>query len=234
MALGLACEGPDKLQSPMTWMGQAMSGAGWRDRHGCTRGCGPGPHDHVLLRRGTVPHATGPFLPPSVPIRTARGPSPQFLRPPFAAACHWPPADQGMAPWAAGAASLHDVGRRACCLGLWGGGGWSDVPNAPAFIATAFIAHCLRSRAGAVSNPQSCMSVVESLRGKASGGWGGHKASVLGCLPLAAPIGLSPLPILTLCGPERVLVVSTEPLDDVSCLTTAGLAVPETGCCPCR
>ena len=43
------------------------------------------------------------------------------------------------------------------------------------------------------------------------GGW--HKASVSDCLPLAAPIGLSPLLILTLCGPERVLVVSTEPLE---------------------
>ena len=44
--------------------------------------------------------------------------------------------------------------------------------------------------------------------------WGGggmwHMASVLGCLPLTAPIGLSLLLILTLCGPERVLVVSTE------------------------
>ena len=50
------------------------------------------------------------------------------------------------------------------------------------------------------------------LRG--GGGW--HKASVFGCLPLAAHIGLSPLPILTLCGSECVLVVSTEPLDDLS------------------
>ena len=41
------------------------------------------------------------------------------------------------------------------------------------------------------------------------GGGVGHKASVLSCLPLAAPISLSPLLILTLCGPERVLVVST-------------------------
>ena len=54
------------------------------------------------------------------------------------------------------------------------------------------------------------------------GGGGWHKASVSDCLPLAAPIGLSPLLILTLCGPERVLVVSTEPPDDVSCLTTPG------------
>ena len=38
------------------------------------------------------------------------------------------------------------------------------------------------------------------------GGGGGQKASVSDCLPLAAPIGLSPLRILTLCGPERVLV----------------------------
>ena len=51
------------------------------------------------------------------------------------------------------------------------------------------------------------------------GGGGWHKASVLGCL--AAPIGLSPLLILTLCGSERVLVLSTEPLDDLSCLTTS-------------
>ena len=67
-----------------------------------------------------------------------------------------------------------------------------------------------------------------------AGGGGWHKASVLGCLLLAVPIGLSPLFILTLCGPEHVLVVSTEPLDDLSCLTTAGSAVPETGCFPCR
>ena len=40
-------------------------------------------------------------------------------------------------------------------------------------------------------------------------GGGRHKASVFGCLPLAAPIGLSPLLILILCGPEHVLVVST-------------------------
>ena len=61
-----------------------------------------------------------------------------------------------------------------------------------------------------------------------SGGGGGwHEAVVLVCLPLAAPIGLSPLYILTLCGSERISVVSTEPLDDLSCLTTPGV-----GCCP--
>ena len=61
---------------------------------------------------------------------------------------------------------------------------------------------------------------------------------VLVCLRLAAPIGLSPLHILTLCGPKRGLVVSTEPPDDLSCLTTRGvgrlrdglLPVPLTGC----
>ena len=67
------------------------------------------------------------------------------------------------------------------------------------------------------------------MRGRGGEVW--HKASILGCLPLAVPIGLSPLLILTLCGSERVLVVSTEPLDDLSCLTTPGSAVPETGCC---
>ena len=38
--------------------------------------------------------------------------------------------------------------------------------------------------------------------GTIQGVW--HKASVLDCLPLAAPIGLSPLIILTLCGSERL------------------------------
>ena len=52
-------------------------------------------------------------------------------------------------------------------------------------------------------------------------------------LPLAVPIGLLPLLILTLCGSERVSVVSTEPVDDLSCLTTPGSAVPELGCCLC-
>ena len=60
------------------------------------------------------------------------------------------------------------------------------------------------------------------------GGGGWHKASVSDCLPLGAPIGLSPLLILTLCGPECVLVVSTEPLGDLSCLTAAGSALSET------
>ena len=57
-------------------------------------------------------------------------------------------------------------------------------------------------------------------KGTFGGGGGWHKASVSGCLPLAVPSGLSPLLILTLCGSECVLVVSTEPLDDLSFLTT--------------
>ena len=59
------------------------------------------------------------------------------------------------------------------------------------------------------------------LKGVLGAVW--HKASVSDCLPLAAPIGLSPPLILTLCGPKRVLVVSTEPPDDLSCLTTPGV-----------
>ena len=66
-------------------------------------------------------------------------------------------------------------------------------------------------------------------RTQPQGGGGWHKASVSDCLPLAAPIGLSPLLILTLRGPERVLVVSTEPLDDLSCLTTPGVGCPGDG-----
>ena len=56
-----------------------------------------------------------------------------------------------------------------------------------------------------------------------------HKASVSDCLPLAALIGLSPLLTLTLCGSERVLVVSTEPPDDLSWLTTPGVGCPRDG-----
>ena len=74
-----------------------------------------------------------------------------------------------------------------------------------------------------------CQCVPEGgALGRGRGGvW--HKASVSDCLPLAAPIGLSPLLILTLCGPERVLVVSTEPPDDLSCLTTPGVGCPGDG-----
>ena len=68
------------------------------------------------------------------------------------------------------------------------------------------------------------------MYGGGGGGW--HKASVFGCSPLAARIGLSPLLILTLCGSERVLVVSMEPPDDWSCLTTPGVGRPRDGLSP--
>ena len=72
-----------------------------------------------------------------------------------------------------------------------------------------------------------------SMRPRSRGGGGGwHQAMELVCLPLAAPIGLSPLLILTLCGSERVLVVSTAPLDDLSCLTTPGVGRPGDGLVP--
>ena len=64
------------------------------------------------------------------------------------------------------------------------------------------------------------------------GGGGGrvwHKASVFGCLRLAAPIGLSPSHMLTLWGSARGLIVSTEPPDDLSCLTTPGVGRPGDG-----
>ena len=64
--------------------------------------------------------------------------------------------------------------------------------------------------------------------GSGEGGGGWRKALVLDCLPLAAPIGLSRLLILTLCGCERVL----EPLDDLSCLTTPGVGCPGDGLLP--
>ena len=59
---------------------------------------------------------------------------------------------------------------------------------------------------------------LRRIQREGGGVW--HKASVSGCLSLAAPIGLSLLLILTLCGSERVLVVSRDALDDLSCLTT--------------
>ena len=58
--------------------------------------------------------------------------------------------------------------------------------------------------------------------------WGGGG----GTRPVAVPIGLSPLLILTLCGSEHVLVVSTEPPDDLSCLTTPGVGRPGDGLLP--
>ena len=76
--------------------------------------------------------------------------------------------------------------------------------------------------------PDFFSSSVSSITDARPGGGGGTKASVSDCLPLAAPIGLSPLLILTLCGSERVLVVSTELLDDSSCFTP-GVGCPGDG-----
>ena len=132
-----------------------------------------------------------------------------------------------------------------CC---WGGGLSSGTPHKHKAVATKGggenwveggvgawkpISHPppppgMGSRVGLLTMPG------EGLRGRRGGGGGWHKASVLGGLPLAAPIGLSPLLIPTPCGSKRILVVSTEPLDDLSCLTTPGSAVLETGCCRCR
>ena len=54
-----------------------------------------------------------------------------------------------------------------------------------------------------------CNLPPNAMTGPPHGGGGGwHKALISGCSPLAVPIGLSPLLILTLCGSERVLVVS--------------------------
>ena len=59
----------------------------------------------------------------------------------------------------------------------------------------------------------TCRIPPDLLTGITAGGGGGEEAMVLVCLPLAAPIGLLPLHISTLCGSERVLVVSMQPLD---------------------
>ena len=84
-----------------------------------------------------------------------------------------------------------------------------------------------------------CVGPANRYRGGKTGagsqtavGWaggGGAQGLVVGCLPLVVPIGLSPLHLLTLCGSTRVLVVSTEPPDDLSCLTTLGINHPGDG-----
>ena len=90
-----------------------------------------------------------------------------------------------------------------------------------------------QSSAGCFSLEFRIFCVVARARGGRGGGGGWHEAMALVCLPLAAPIGLSPLLILTPCGPKRVLVVSTEPPDDLSCLTTPGVGRLKDGA-PCR
>ena len=101
---------------------------------------------------------------------------------------------------------------------------------------TGLLGH-LRASTGlrGVSDLFQCSEgVAVPAPGRLLSGGGGvwHKASVSDCVPLAPPIGLSPPLILTLCGPERVLVVSTEPPDDLSCLTTPGVGRPGDGLLP--
>ena len=66
--------------------------------------------------------------------------------------------------------------------------------------------------------------------GAGGGGVGTRPRYLIVCL-WRRPIGLSPPHIRTLCGPERVLVVSTEPPDDLSCLTR-GVGRPGDGLLP--
>ena len=70
--------------------------------------------------------------------------------------------------------------------------------------------------------PLNPLHLSRSSWGSRAFNWGG----------LAQGLGISPLLILTLCGPQRVLVVSTEPPDDLSCLTTPGVGCPGDGLLP--
>ena len=129
---------------------------------------------------------------------------------------------------------------------FWKNGQWREIiiddrlPYRSARDKYPLFAHCEVRVRGVGRGGPSSPGVTEAVRwrvvtARGNGGWGDggwHKASVFGCLPLAAPIGLSPLLILTLCGPERVLVVSTEPPDDLSCLTTPGVGCPGDGVLP--
>ena len=83
-----------------------------------------------------------------------------------------------------------------------------------------------------VPDVRVCVLVCVCVCVGGGGGRGLHEAMVLVCLPRAAPIGLSPLHVLTLRGSERGLVVSTEPPDDLSCLTTPGVGRSGDGLLP--
>ena len=63
------------------------------------------------------------------------------------------------------------------------------------------------------------------MLGRGGGGSGTRPWCGFGCL-WRRLLASHPLHILTLCRSERVLVMSTEPLDDLSCLTTPGLGRP--------
>ena len=55
---------------------------------------------------------------------------------------------------------------------------------------------------------------------------------MLVCLPLAAPTGLSPLHIPTLCGSECGLVMSVEPLGCLVLFDYSGVGCPRDGLLP--
>ena len=118
-----------------------------------------------------------------------------------------------------------DTGHATCCPPLFRGDGTAPAGRTPGGGGEgwhkASVFGCLRRRAWARARAPRPVTGIT--------GWGWHKASVSDCVPLAAPMCLSPLLILTLCGPERVLVVSTEPPDDLSCLTTPGVGRPGDG-----
>ena len=133
--------------------------------------------------------------------------------------------------------------RRGCGVG-WGGGskgGGGGGPDPPATTNEPLsfgrrqrrrrkILDLHRRGEEMVRRPKGPNKFPQITEEGGGGVW--HKASVSDCLPLVVPIGLSLLLILTLCGPEHVLVVSTEPLDDLSCWTTPGVGCPRDGLLP--
>ena len=98
-------------------------------------------------------------------------------------------------------------------------------PQAPSPHGDKFHTITYRWHGQAITNVQAFVLSCEVERWYHLGRGGGHKTS--------ACIGLSLVLIVTLCGCERVLVVSTEPLDDLCCLTTPESPMRETVCCPC-
>ena len=120
--------------------------------------------------------------------------------------------------------------RRACSFGLYGtpplrrGAGASEesrlLPNAPPTQALGRANSRREEGVGGVGSgtqrfvyqkwPDQISPFVNFVfshdghLGLGGGGGGLAQALVLDCLPLAVPSGLSPLLILTLCGPERV------------------------------
>ena len=214
---------PRLLRAPRRVAGTAAP-VGRSGRRGAARGAGRsrGPRCSVTPRRRWRRSACGCGLPQrGTPCRCCPGP----LRP-ICPRTAWPlrtgggggcggamPMPGGHPPGLCSAPS--DGGLPRAHGG--GGGGWSPV-HGPSCGALTWGAHTRGGSAGRL------------LSGGGGGGW--HKASVSDCLPLATPIGLSPPLILTLCGSERVLVVSMEPPDNLSCLTTPGVGRPGDGLWP--